>query len=838
MRVPLSWLRDFSDCDLPPEEIADRLTLGGLEVEAIEKIGVFSDDVRVAGILSCVDHPRAGKLRQVELDLGGGRRATALTGAPNIRAGMKGTKVATAGPGALLIDAGAEAFELYTVQPRTIQGVESTAVLCSEMELGLSDDHTGVLIVEGKDAAPGHPLRDHMMTETDAEADVVLEVAILPNYGRCLSIIGIARELAALTRTSFHLELDATHLPRSDDAFDIVIADADLCSRYSGYVLEGITVKPSPRWMQRRLVLAGHKPICNLVDVTNYVMTEMGQPMHAFDLDRLPARNIGVRRAKRGETISTLDQDVSPAGGEGGDGARSKEPPRPLDDSILLITSGDRPVAVAGVIGGLESQIYPDTKNILLESANFDPVAIRKAMSALKVTTDSSYRFSREVDPALTVLAIQRATSLLTQTAGAKPRGAICDKHPRKKEELQLKVSRREICRSLGIEIERKEIHNALTRLGFTSTDAGRNGDSILVGVPGYRPDVTIGADVAEEVIRVLGFERVEPKYLKEPLPTQHRNLTWEIRQRIRDFLVGTGLQDIITYSLTTPEDERRLRAVAGSDEEGPPYVKILNPSSQERSAMRRTLLAGLLDVLRRNDRRRERIALFEIGLVWHPEHGDGTLPAEPEHLALVLSGPVEEATWSESRPKETSFFDMKGLLEGLLERLHLKDYRFERSGETPYHPGAAAQLRIGDHSVGTLGQLHPAVLEAYELEKRTVIAAEIELKPLIEATRSQHPFEAFSRFPPVRQDWNLVVDDDMEASRVMDTIQDTVGQLLKDIRLLNVYRGEQLGDGKKSLAFQLTFCADDHSLLEEDVNRIRDGALSVLEEKVGARLR
>ncbi len=838
MRVPLSWLRDFNDCDLPAEDLAERLTLSGLEVEGIEKIGVHSHRVLVAEITLATDHPQADNLRVVRLSLGGDETVTAVTGAPNIRAGMEGVKVATALPGAILVDAKAETFDMYTVAAHPVMGIESNAVVCSEKELGLSDDHSGVLIVESKKAKPGDVLIDHEKPRPDGEADVVLDIAILPNYGRCLSIVGMAREVAALTRTSFQLVLDAEHVVSNPNAFDIRIEEPDLCSRYSGYVLGGVSVRPSPRWMQRRLALSGHKPINNLVDVTNYVMTELGQPMHAFDLDRLPARNIVVRRARPGETMHTLDQKPD---GDAGDGQETP-PPRALDESTLLITSGEQPVAVAGVIGGLDSQIYPDTTNILLESANFDAVAIRKAMSSLKVTTESSYRFSREVDPALTTAAIQRATYLLKEIADAQPAGALRDCHPRPRASREIEITPEQICRSLGMELESDEIESALRRLGFRieETEEGREEGKIVVDVPGFRPDVTIPADVAEEVIRVVGFDRLELKRLAEPLPTQRRNVPWEIKQTIRDLLVGAGLQDVINYSLIAAAAEKRLHIESDAKDHAkdPPYVEMMNPTGQERSVMRRTLLGGLMETVVRNHRLRERIALFEIGIVWHPEDGDGILPGEPQHLSIVLTGPVEEPTWGEQQPREVSFFDMKGLVEGLLSRLHIEDSSFVRANAAPYHPGISAEVMIGDRRAGVLGQLHPQVVENYGLDKRTVIACELDLEPLIEAARSTYKFQAFTRFPPVREDLTLVVDEDVPAAKVTDTIRKASGPLLTEIYLTALFRGEQLGEGKKSLSFRLVFCVEGRSLLQEEVNEIRDTMVPELETKLGARLR
>ncbi|MBN1442355.1 MAG: phenylalanine--tRNA ligase subunit beta, partial [Planctomycetes bacterium] len=598
MRVPLSWLLEFTDCALPVEEIARRLTLAGLEVEGIERIGVFSRDVIVGAILGCTAHPRSDQLRIVELDLGAGRRASAVTGAPNIAEGATGARVPVALPGGVLIDPKADGFDLYEVGARPVLGVESSAVLCSEKELGLSEDHSGVLVLD-PGAEPGTPVIDHRPPGPDALADIVLEIAILPSQGRCLSIIGVARELAAVARSSFRISLDAEHIPLKADAFDIEIRDPDLCPRYSGYVLEGLSVKPSPLWMQRRLVLAGHKPYNNLVDVTNYILAELGQPMHAFDLDRLPARNIIARRARPGETMYTLDQKLD----EGPEG--EKDPPRVLDDSVLLITSADEPVAVGGVIGGLESQIHEDTTNILLEAASFDPISIRRTMSLLKVTTESSVRFSRGVDPALTLVALQRAAHLLKEIAGARPAGAIADRYPRPREARRLEVRRESICRTLGMDLPAEEISSALARLGF-EIDAGRTDEeTIAVGIPGFRSDVEIAADVAEEVIRVIGFDRLPARRLAEPLPRQRRSPSWEIRFGLRDRLVGAGLQDTISYSLTTPAAEKPLLPPWRGDGASPPYVEILNPASRERTSMRRTLLSGLMEAVARNHRHR-----------------------------------------------------------------------------------------------------------------------------------------------------------------------------------------------------------------------------------------
>jgi phenylalanyl-tRNA synthetase beta chain len=829
MRAPLSWLRDFTDCALPVEEIARRLTAGGLEVEAIQRIGGFSRQVLVATVARVIDHPRGRGLRIAELELGGGRRATAVTGAPNIAAGSSGQKVAAALPGAILIDPKAAAFELFEVEPREVLGVSSNAVICSEKELGLADEHGGALILE-PEAPEGRPLEEHRKPGPEAAADIVLDIAILPNYGRCLSIIGIARELAGLTRSSFRLHVEAEYLPLDPRAFAVTIAAPELCSRYSACAVLDVKVEPSPAWMQRRLALAGLKPINNLVDVTNYVMLELGQPMHAFDLDRLPAPAIEVRRARPAEAMHTLDQKP------GEDGAMP--PPHPLDPSLLLITSGGRAVAVAGVIGGRESQVFPETRAILLESANFDAIATRRAMMALRIATDSGVRFSREVDPALTVIAIQRAVRLLEEAGGYGAAGPIADVYARPAEARHIAVTAAEISRTLGVALGDGEIAAALERLGFTvSTEEGGRLD---VRIPGFRTDVSIAADLAEEVIRAIGFDRLEPRLLDEPLPRQRRNVSWEMRKRLRAALVGCGLQEVLNYSLTTPEAERLLRAGGGQQGEDPPYVRIVNPSTQERSAMRRTLLAGVLECAARNHRLRPegRLALFELGLVFHPEAGDGVQPRESLRLSIVLSGPVSEPTWRDPEPRQAGFHDLKGIVEALLAKLRVADAALAPAGGAPFHPGIAAELCIGGRPAGALGQLHPAVRDAYGFEGRAVLAAELELEPWIEASREQHPYRPFSRFPAVRQDLALVVGEEVSADQVSSAIREAAGPLLASIRLFDVYHGKQVGEGKKSLAFELTYSADDRSLLEEEVNALRDAMLPELEKRLGAKIR
>ena len=836
MRLPLSWLKEFNETDLSVEDLADLLTRAGLEVEAIERIGIYSDRVVVGEILEVRPIAETKGLHEVDLQLGEGQQGTAVTGAPNITIDSTGAKAPVALSGAILLDSKSESFALTAVKPREFRGVQSSIVLCSEMELGLSDDHSGVLLLDEK-AEAGGSLGDLLEIPADCAADVVFEIDILPNYGRCLSIIGIAREVAALTRTPFKLEIKAEHLPADPEAFKVSIEDPALAPRYSGLVLEEVKVEPSPAWMQRRLALAGLSPINNLVDVTNYVMVEMGQPMHAFDLDKLPEQEITVRAAQAGETLFTLDQEPASEDGEG-------EKPRELDESTLLITSGGQPVAVAGVIGGLDSEISDGTARVLLESANFNFISIRKAMSKLKLMTDAATRFSRQIDPAQTVTAIQRAVHLLQEIGGAKASGAISDCYPEPAETRSLTVQNSDITRNLGVELEDGEIASALERLGFTADTPGEG--TIQISIPGFRPDVSHSADIAEEVIRVIGFDRLEGRLLNEPLPSQRRNESWELRKKIRSVLTGCGLSDVLNYSLTTPEAEARLLAGEPPADQLPAYVQVMNKKeSQDRSSMRRTVLGSLMENIATNHRERKRIALFEIGKVYHPEYpsqgdgpGDERLPCELLKLSMVLSGPLSDSSWKDSKPREAGFHDLKGITETLLKKLHVQEYEFTPQAGPPYHPGAAALLMVNGNLAGTIGKIHPSVIEAYDLGKREVYAAEFDHGLLLQATQTNYPFKPFSSHPAIFQDLALVVDDDVAAGSVMSTIQEAAGELLTGISLFDIYRGEQLGEGKKSLAFQLTFCAGDRSLEEKEINDLRESMLGPLEEKLGAKIR
>jgi phenylalanyl-tRNA synthetase beta chain len=681
-------------------------------------------------------------------------------------------------------------------------------VICSEKELGLSDDHTGIMIL-GDDAPLGVPLADVL-------GDLVLDLDLTPNLARCLSIIGVAREVAALTGQKLRMTPPAmvAQGPPIEGQIEIDIANPDLCSRYSATLIRGAEIGPSPRWMQRRLTLAGMRPINNIVDITNYVMLEWGQPLHAFDYDRLPRKRIVVRCARPGETIVTLD------------GVH-----RALTEDMLLITTGEEPVAIAGVMGGADTEVGAFTRNILLESANFDFISNRRTAQALKLPSEASARFGRGVDPELTIPAVTRASELMRLLASGTIARGIADAYPRKPPIKRIELTTAEVERILGMEVSVEQIKGILEALEFEVEVLGL---ALLVTVPSYRLDVSIPADLIEEIARIIGYDRIPATLMDDTLPPQQRNLALEGEERVRDILVRCGLMEVITYSLTHPESEARLYPIPSPM---PGYIRLANPISSERVVMRRTLMNSLLENLRLNLKHTDRVAVFEIGRVYLPRAGE-KLPQEPRRLAVAMTGPRHARSWLAPSAEEMDFYDLKGVVEALLSRLHLTDYEFAPAQHPTFHPGRVAKLIVEGQELGVLGEVHPLVRGNFDLPEGRVCLMELDLEGLLALAEPVRYYQPLSRFPAVMQDIALVVDEEVSAAQVRDLILQAGGKLLREALLFDLYRGEQIPEGKKSLAYSLTFQADDRTLTDEEVERIRQRIQRRLAEETGAKLR
>jgi phenylalanyl-tRNA synthetase beta chain len=844
MRVPLSWLKDYVDIPIPIPQLAERLTLAGLEVETVTYIGLpgaelpWEPDKIVVGELRAVHpHPNADRLVLAEVEYGGPAPEVVVTGAPGLLARRGQTdlhiKVAFALEGAHLYDGHAPGFQVMKLKATKIRGVPSRAMVCSEKELGLSDEHEDIIYLPD-DAPVGVPLVDYL-------GDAVLEFDIKGPFAHLYSVFGVAREVAALLDVPLRNDprrAAASHpvtITPTPDYIVLEIADPDLCPRYSAAFIGGVRVGPSPFWMQMRLRLAGMRPINNIVDITNYVMLELGQPLHAFDYHRLRPRPgetrpaIIVRRARPNEQMTTLDGVL-----------------RTFDGEMLLITDGGGPVAVAGVMGGLESEITDATTDILLESANFHFLSIRRTARLLGLTSEASQRFGRQVDPELTVPAALRAALLMAELAGGTVAPSVGDLYPGRQMPRTVELNPADVTRILGVEVPPDDIVRILTALEFTVRPA--DSGCYTVTIPSHRPDVTRPVDLVEEIGRIWGYDRFPPTLLQDELPPQRPNVRLECAERVRDLLVGCGLDEVITYSLVDIADEGRLRP------QGPPpdpsrYLRLKNPLSADRAYLRQTLLPSLLRTLRDNLRFQERVAIFEIGAVYLPVDGE-LLPDEPLRLGIVMTGPREPRSWLPDRQTTPlGFYDLKGVVEALLAGLGLSG-TFERpAGSEPrsaaewriidaFHPGRCAQVSVNGTFLGIMGELHPLVREAFDLPQQPVAALEFDMEALLGLWGAPRRMTPISLHPPVYEDLSVVVDEETPAVRVRDLIAQTGAPLLRSVVLFDVYRGEQIGPGKKSLAYRLTYQADDRTLTDQDVARVREKIVRRLEREIGATIR
>ncbi len=850
MKIPLSWLKDYVDLnDLSVQELAERLTLAGMEVEAIKAIGYPEADlpwdpekILTAEVIDVRPHPNADRLVLAEVDYGGDENEIVVTGAPSLFNYLDEDdlhlKVAFAWEGATLYNGHVEGWETMTLHQVKIRGVPSRAMVCSEKELGLAEEQTDIIYLP--DETPvGVPL-------VDVLGDYILDFDIKGPFGHLQSVYGIAREIAALLdrplnrqplNAARRLQLEATRTP---EFVDLAIADPALCPRYTATMIRDVEIGPSPFWMQTRLRRAGVRPINNIVDVTNYVMLELGQPLHAFDYAVLRAPEgqetpaIIVRRAEEGEQMPTLDDVL-----------------RTFDDEMLLITDGSGPVAVAGVMGGLESEVGEETANVLLESANFNFINNRRTAQKLKLHTESSSRFGKRVDPELAFTAAARAAELMAQTAGGTVESNVGDLYPGKPKPTTIGYTTALADRILGMDVPVKEQKRILTALEFHVEEAKTvtgGAKEWKVTVPSYRMDVERPVDLVEEIGRMWGYDRFPHTLIDEEMPPLRRNEALEGTDRVRDVLVGLGLDEIISYSLVDPEDEARLHPAPDQTLELPGApVTLRNALAPERSQMRRTLLPGLLHTAWDNLRFLERVAIFEVGSIYYgsgePDQNAGvTGVAEPRRVGILLTGPREPRWFEETDRAPLDYFDLKGIVEALLPRLDLTgETAWTRADHPAFHPGRSAEVSLGDDVLGTIGELHPLVREAFDLPEQPIALMEWDLDALLAASRRAEAVKEIapvSTYAPVHQDLAMVVDEDVPAQEIRRAILKAGKDLVVRALLFDVYRGEQVADGKKSLAFALTYQAPDRPLSEGDVQKLRGRILGYLKHNLGATLR
>ncbi len=799
MKVSLRWLREYVDITLSIHDLAQKLTLAGIEVKGMQVVGSNWEFITVGEIKAIKPHPNADRLRLVTVNLGT-EEVTVVCGAPNLRCD---DKVAFASVGAQL--RGGRSGELLRLEPAKIRGVVSSGMVCSEKELDISDSHQGIMVLP-KDAPIGMPLADYL-------GDVILDLDVTPNRADCLSMIGIAREVAALTGQSLHLPQASytESATRISQQISVSIVDPKLCPRYSASLITGVKVGESPAWLQQRLLCYGMRPINNVVDVTNYVMVEHGQPLHAFDYQLVRGHKIIVRRAKPGEILTTLD---------GRD--------RSLDNNMLVIADEKGAVAVAGIMGGAASEVSEETTSILLEAANFNATSIHHTGSALRLPSEARMRFERGIRPELTVVALKRAAQLIIEIGGGEMAKGLVDVYPGRTEHEPISLSPSKLERYLGVGFSTEQINDTLTTLGFTCRvdDTGE----VWATAPYWRGDIRYEGDLIEEIARIVGYDKIPLTLLSRPIPHQSPEPLLQLKRRLRGILVGYGFQDIITYSLTSLEMLGRLPTEPGSP--GVTPLRVTNPMTLEQEYLRPNLRANLLATLASNRKHEDGgIRLFELGKVYLARQND--LPEEPEVLCGLMSGSRLERSWHGGDELFT-FYDVKGVVEALLAHLGIAA-DFDETSDQSLHIAKQAGIVISRRRVGIIGELHPKVITAFEITEPTCLF-EIDLAKLMPLTVGYRVFQPIARLPAVERDIAIVVDESVSHNRVQETIKGF--PLVASVMLFDVYSGNPVPPGKKSLAYRIIFRSPEHTLTDDEVDRIQQQILDSLYQELKATLR
>jgi phenylalanyl-tRNA synthetase beta chain len=798
MKVTYNWLKEFVDFDHSPDQLAELLTMLGLEVDAMEKLGGGMDDVVVALVEEKRQHPNADKLSLCRV-YDGTELLDVVCGAQNF---SQGDTVVLARIGATLPGD-------FKIKRSKIRGEESCGMLCSEKELGFADNSAGIMVLPADVAPLGTPVFAALGIK-----DTMFEIGLTPNRADCLSVIGIAREIAAkLGMQVRHPISDAAEgITRVESVIGVTVEDAEYCPRYAARYISGCTIGPSPEWIVKRLKAIGLRSINNVVDVTNLVMMEFGQPLHAFDCDRLAEKRIVVRRAAEGELFTTLDDQQ-----------------RTLTAADLVICDAERPVALAGVMGGQNSEIEDSTTSILLESACFRPAAVRKTSKRLGLHTESSHRFERGIDIDGVSRALDRAAALIANLAGGSMAQGTLDVYPGKSPPSAIMFRPERANGLIGIELEREEIIDILKRLECQVSD-GADG-FVTVIPPSYRIDLEREIDLIEEVARLNGFDRIPATMpiaqVVSDRPTRHQQL----EKRVRDILVDHGMNEIINFSFTAPDAASKL--MLAPDDPRRVSIKLANPIVDEQSVMRTTLLPGLLETVARNINFRSLdLKLFEMRRVYLPVDGD-LMPREPLFVVGALTGSRDGAGWSQTNDP-VDFYDAKGIIENLLELLNIGGISWSPDTPEPYfHPGKSCNVFSGRERIGSIGEIHPTVQENFGLEK-TVLCFELDFEKLVRLSRTKLTISAPSRFPDSTRDIAMLAPDALLVEKIIGCVNSVKAKEIESVLIFDLYRGKGIPEGYKSVAIRIRYRSYERTLTDDEISvlhkKVTDGLVGKLQ--------
>lgn len=792
MLLPVKWLRDYVDIDESAKIIADKITSTGSHVESIENRAEKLKKIVVGKILSIEKHPDADKLVVCQVDVGE-EKLQIVTAATNV---FEGATVPVCLVGAHLADG-------TKIKKGKLRGVESCGMFCSLSEVGYDNSiiskeaKEGIFIIN-EDLELGSSFIEALNLDHE-----IIDIEITPNRSDCLSIIGMARETAA----TFEKEL---HEPKIEikeefddikDYFDSIEIETENCNRFYARVLKDVEIKESPLWLQNYITSCGVRPVNNIVDLTNFVMLEYGQPLHAYDLSDLKERKILVRQAKSKEVLKTLDDQD-----------------RTLEEEDIVITDGVNILGLGGVMGGFDSEIKNNTKTILLEGASFNDKNIRKTSKRLNLRTDASARFEKGVDPNYASVAVNRVCQLAEEIGAAKVVKGEIDNYVNKREVAEVKLRKDKCNKLIGIDISIEEMAKILNRLEIETKISG---DELTAYVPTFRFDISIEEDLIEEVARIYGFDNITPKPLEGNITVGGKPELRLLEERVKDVLFSLGCSEFMTYSFVSPSNFDKLNIA--KDDEIRNVVKLINPLGEEYSIMRTTLVSNMLEVLSRNEHRgNQDVAGFEFGNIFIPQGED--LPREEHKLTIGFYDLGD-------------FYYLKELIEKALWKIGVNNLTYKRANENYLHPGRSAEIYLGDEKIGVFGEVHPSVLKNYEMKKRAYVA-EIEFEKLLPHAIENYKYKSLPKYPAMKRDLAIVIDEDIDAYEIEKIAKSQCNNLLESFNIFDIYTGDNIGKDKKSVAFSMIFRSQDRTLVEKEINEIVEKVVEELKNKIDAHLR